>query len=306
MTALALDCFARELVDIAVVETGLGGRLDATNVLSPCLTITTHISRDHTEILGSTIGKIAWEKAGIVKPAVPHLIGRLPREAVKVMCDMCQKQKAPLQQLRLADYRTDRERFRLDFSGQTFRMNKVALSLCGEHQMQNGALVLKAVDILNQNGMMFRRSSIRKGLTEVEWPGRFQILARNGKPTVVLDVCHNASGAQTFAATFARRFPGRTLSIILGLVKRKEHQLIVDALAPIASDFSLVPLKTRRSVDLDELISCLNWSGVPVRKYGRLSTAYSHLVKSARADDYIGMVGSHYLVGEFLRSCTDR
>ena len=286
-----------------MIETGLGGRLDATNVLHPCLTITTHISRDHTEILGSTIRKIALEKAGIIKPRVPHLIGSLPGAAARVMDEVCSRQKAPLFRVEVSEGSHDRDNIRLKYKGKRVNLTGVSLPLRGEHQLRNCAVALKAVDILSERGFAIKKTGVKKGLEGIGWAGRFQVIRKNGNPTLVLDVCHNDSGAAAFAETFAREFPGRKTEIILGLVKRKEHRRIVRSLSSIAKGFSLVPLKSRRSTDIRELMTDLDWKGVPVRKYGRLGTAYSHLLKSADSGDIISIVGSHYLVGEFLRNC---
>ncbi|UCC43683.1 MAG: hypothetical protein JSU65_11225 [Candidatus Zixiibacteriota bacterium] len=295
-----MDCFSRSEIDVAVVETGLGGRLDATNVLQPCLTVTTSIDYDHTEILGSTIAEIATEKAGIVKESVPHLIGTLPKAAVGVMQRLCKARNSDLVRLRQRDYRLRSSGREIDFSGQKIRLKGVTPGLWGVHQAHNCILALKACDLLSKTGFRFSRARTRQGLSSVEWPGRFQVLSRPGKPTLVLDVCHNASGAEVFASAFESMYPGRKGAIILGLVKGKEHQRIVTALSRIASRFALVPMKTRRSADLAGLIESLNWSGIRVGKYGRLDTAYRRLLKTADADDIIGIVGSHYLVGEFL------
>jgi len=286
-----------------VIETGLGGRLDATNVLQPSLTITTHISRDHTEILGSTIRKIALEKAGIIKPHVPHLIGILPGTAGRVMDEVCGRQKAPLFRAEASEYSHDQDNLLLEYRGKRMNLPGSRLPLRGEHQFRNCAVALKAVDILSDRGFVIKRTSIRKGLEGIDWAGRFQVIRKNGNPTLVLDVCHNDSGAAAFAETFAQEFPGRKTEIILGLVKRKEHRRIVRSLSSIARGFSLVPLKTRRSTDIRELVTDLNRNGVPVKTYSRLGTAYSHLLKSADSGDIISIVGSHYLVGEFLRNC---
>ena len=288
---------------MAVIETGLGGRLDATNVLNPCLTITTHISRDHTEILGSTIRKIAMEKAGIIKPCVPHLIGDLPGAAARVMDEKCRKQKTILYRVRASESSHDQDNIWLEYKGKSVNLTGSSLPLRGEHQLRNCAVALKAVEILSDRGFVIKKTGVRKGLEGIGWAGRFQVIRKKGKPTLVLDVCHNDSGAAAFAETFAQEFPGRKTEIILGLVKGKEHRRIVRSLSSIARGFSLVPMKTKRSMDIGELISAMDWNGLPVKKFGRLGTAYSHLLKSAVSGDIISIVGSHYLVGEFLRNC---
>ncbi len=300
ITAMALYYFERAGVDLAVIETGLGGRLDATNVLTPLLTITTDISRDHVEILGSSLRKIATEKAGIIKPSVPHLIGLLPREAEQVMRQRCRSVGAPLHRLTKSDFLVDLSKGWLDFTWNGCRLEKVAPALNGPHQLSNAALALKALAILDTDSLKVSRSAMRAGLRAVDWPGRFQIVRRRGRPTVILDVCHNASGVAAFVGAFKIRFPDEKAHIIAGFVRRKPHQEMIDLMAPIANGFHLVPLKTHRSTDLSGLIDQTDFRGVPVRRSGSLTVALRRLLKTCRSDDIIVVAGSHFLVGEFL------
>jgi folylpolyglutamate synthase/dihydropteroate synthase len=140
-----------------------------------------------------------------------------------------------------------------------------------------------------------------RGLKATAWPGRFQILpGKGGSPTWLLDVCHNSAGATAFVDTFTRLFPGRKAAFVVGLVKRKEHQEIIDRFAKVADRFCLVPLASKRSVDIKQLIASIDWHGVPVRRFGRLATARNSLLKQSESHSIIALVGSHYLVGEFL------
>ncbi|MEA3297700.1 MAG: folylpolyglutamate synthase/dihydrofolate synthase family protein, partial [candidate division Zixibacteria bacterium] len=226
VTALALYYFERTRVDIAVIETGLGGRLDATNVLFPRLTITTDIGFDHVEILGFTLGKIAGEKAGIIKRSVPHLIGLIAPEAEAVITERCRKLRAPLHRLEQKNFVARPETGKLDFKWNGYRLHNLSPSLIGPHQIRNSALVVKAASILNETGLRIPREAVRKGLSHTQWPGRFQVIEQRGQPTLVLDVCHNVSGVRALVDSFKIRFPGRRACIITGFVKRKSHQLI--------------------------------------------------------------------------------
>ena len=300
VTALALHYFQRVGVDVAVVETGLGGRLDATNVLSPLLTIATDISRDHMEILGSSLKKIAREKAGIIKPSVPHLIGLLPAEAEQVMRRQCRKQGAPFFRLGRQEFTIHRRTMQLDFKSNGLVFEKLSPRLYGRHQLENSALALKAVSILNEDGLSITKEDAREGLAQTRWPGRFHVTKRRGRPTLVFDVCHNAGGVAAFVDSFKSRFPDKKAYVITGFVKRKEHQAMFDSLATIARQFAVVPLRTNRSTDLKELFATINWRSVPTQRYGSLRSAYCRLLKTCRADDTIIVVGSHFLVGEFF------
>jgi dihydrofolate synthase/folylpolyglutamate synthase len=300
VTAMALQYFARTAVDVAVIETGLGGRLDATNVLSPLLTMTTDISRDHVEILGSTLPKIAVEKAGIIKPGVPHLVAALPRPAERVIARRCDQLSAPLHRLTAPDYLAHNRDMTLDFNCNGYTVSGLKCSLFGEHQLKNAALVLKALTILKERGLKVSTGDLKNGLGRVKWPGRFQIVLCKGRPTLVLDVCHNEGGVRAFVDAFKARFPNRRAAVLTGLVKRKEHQRIFDILRPIAASYSVVPLQTHRSTDLSELMRAVDFRGVATKRWGSMPAAYRSLSKTGTPEDVIAVIGSHFLVGEFL------
>ncbi|RKX29208.1 MAG: hypothetical protein DRP47_02310 [Candidatus Zixiibacteriota bacterium] len=300
ITAMGLYFFDRAGVDIAVVETGLGGRLDATNVLKPVVTITTDISRDHVEILGSGLRKIAREKAGIIKPGVPHITGILPEPAMAVISDRCHHFGSPCHQLHPGEFVVDLSRNTLDFSSNGWSISRLRPALYGGHQLRNAALAIKVASFLPRAGLKVSRSAVRRGLAQADWPGRFQVIKRRGKPSVVFDVCHNVGGVTAFVDAFKNRFPDCRAHLITGFVKRKEHQKMFDLLGTIADRFHLVPLATRRSVDLGEMCNNIDWRGVPITRYGSLRTAYRRVLKSCQDDDIIAVVGSHFLVGEFF------
>ncbi len=299
--AMAFFYFAREGVDVAVIETGLGGRLDASNVLFPLLTITTDISKDHVEILGESLEEIAGEKAGIIKPSTPHLIGRLPRRAENVIRRVCRANGAPFFRLGRKDFDTHLGKMQLDFHSSNMVVDRVRPALIGPHQLVNAAVAIKALEVLkNHHGRSVSKKAIRQGMSEIDWPGRFQVIEREGQPTLVLDVCHNIGSVLAFVETFKARFPGRTGRMITGFVKRKPHQRMFDSLSEVAESFSLVPLDTKRSTDMKELAASLDWRDMPVRRFGSLRAAYNRLSKISGPDDIICIIGSHFLVGEFL------
>jgi dihydrofolate synthase/folylpolyglutamate synthase len=300
VTAMALDHFRRSGVDIAVIETGLGGRLDATNVLAPILTVITDISRDHMEILGSGLARIAGEKAGIIKPSAPNLVGLLPAEAEKVIRSVCARRRAPFHRIERSEFTLDIPRMRLDFKSNGFVFRGLRPSLYGQHQLRNSALALKAVTLLQQAGLAISKKAVYDGLATTHWPGRFQVSIRRNRPAHVFDVGHNAGGVQAFVESFQNRFPEKKSLMIVGFVKKKEHQKMFDALSSIAGEYALVPLKSQRSVPLDELMEQTNWRGIKVRKFSSLEAAYKELLKKSATDDIISVIGSHYLVGEFF------
>lgn len=300
ITAMALDHFSRVKVDIAVIETGLGGRLDATNVLNPILTMTTGISRDHIEILGHSISKIAYEKAGIIKPKVPHLIGEVIPSAKTVFEKRCQKIDSPLICLENKNYSVHDNKRSFDFHDNGFSIKKITPSLIGSHQLKNSALALKALGHLNKSGLKITKQAARRGIEETVWPGRFQLVKYSRKPDHIFDVSHNVDGINAFVESFKNIYHSQKARIITGFVKRKEHIKIFNSLGKIASDFAIVPLNTKRGTDLDEMINQIDFKAIPYRKYGSLSSAYKSLMKTSQPDDIIIIIGSHFLVGEFF------
>jgi dihydrofolate synthase/folylpolyglutamate synthase len=300
VTAMAFDHFRRAEVDVAVIETGLGGRLDATNTLRPILTLTTEISLDHVEILGHSLPKIAREKAGIIKSGVPHLIGHLPESAEKVIRDTCRQREAPLLKLLLKDYRLFPNEMAFTYSGNGLTGKKLSTSLPGVHQLKNAALAVKAVAVLKGQNVAVSSKAVRDGLLQTDWPGRFQIIRRRGHPTVILDVAHNTSGVRAFVESFRLVFPDRKAKVITGFVKRKDHQKMLDSLAEIAEEYLVVPLRSRRGTDVKALIAEINWREIHHRSIGSLATACRRVRKSCQSDDIIVVIGSHFLVGEYL------
>lgn len=300
VTALALDYFAHAKVVVAVIETGLGGRLDATNVLNPNLTITTDIDFDHTEVLGNTIRKISKEKAGIIKPGRPHLIGMLSNESKKIFEQQTNRLDSQLFELSEKDFKTNPNSMSLGFEDAGLNLTQVKPVLYGNHQLENTALVLKAASIFRQNGLYVSKSAIRNGIKYTNWPGRFQVLSNIGRPTIVLDVAHNSGGVSAFVEAFKLKFPDKKASVISGFVKKKNHQSIFDLLSKVTRDYCLVPLDTKRTMTPNDLIETIDFKGLPVTKAGSVATAFGRLTNKAAVDDIICVVGSHYLVGEFL------
>jgi dihydrofolate synthase/folylpolyglutamate synthase len=306
VTALALDYFAKQMVEVAIIETGLGGRLDATNVLNPVLTITTDIDFDHVEILGTTLKKISEEKAGIIKSGRPHLIGMLPDDSTRIISRLCKQLHAPLFELSSKDYRTDIRNMSLDFDDGGLKIADLKSPLYGPHQLKNTALVLKAISVLNEDGFKVTEHSIRSGIKNTNWPGRFQVIENDSAPFVVLDVAHNTGGIAAFIESFKLRFPNRRVSIIGGFVRKKNHAKIISMLSEIAEEFYLVPVKTKRSMPPNELLETIDFRQIPVTKAASVASAFVRLTKKAANDDIICVVGSHYLVGEFLKDFREK
>ena len=233
---------------------------------------------------------------------MPHLIGLLPDEAERVMRDTCQRLNAPLHQLARTEFTGHLEHFSLDFRAPNLEVRNLEPSLIGRHQLTNAALALKALSLLKSLRIHVPEKAVKSGLCATDWPGRFQILKMKTGPTVILDVGHNAGGARAFAESFALKYPGYKAHTIMGVVKKKQHQEMFDALGPIAASITLVRMKTQRTTIPAEVAAEIDWHGVPVHTAGSLGAAYRKLLKSLGPDDILPVIGSHYLVGEFLES----
>ena len=278
-TAMAFLYFAEEKVDIAVIEVGLGGRLDATNVGSPIVSIITNIEKDHEAILGSRMTDIAFEKAGIIKRDGILISAEEKSATLKVLASECRRKRA-------AFYRLNKD-FLIDDSqkpapagskqgsevrslplqavsrgqksgGRTFSFKgrrrvfkDLKTNLLGKHQLQNAACALAALEVLEEDGYDITESAVRKGLKNIFWPGRLEIVSK--RPLIVLDCAHNPAGAAVLKHALQREFNYKRLFLILGIMADKDMKGIISTLAPIADTVILTRPKTERAASLEML-----------------------------------------------------
>ncbi|MEW5925504.1 MAG: folylpolyglutamate synthase/dihydrofolate synthase family protein [Candidatus Zixiibacteriota bacterium] len=298
-TAMAFAYFADKKVEVAVIEVGLGGRLDATNTLTPELSIITDISFDHVHILGDTLAKIAYEKAGIVKPGVPVLVGLMKPEPRHEIARVAGELKAPLVYLNRSDFASNGRPFKFDYIGESLKLNRLESSLPGNHQIKNSVLAVKAAEILKGKGFHINRSHIREGLAKADWPGRFQTIKVPGKPTIILDVGHNPAGVKAMAGCFKALYPGRKADVVIGFVKNKDLGQSIKHIRPITARAEVVRLNTHRTADPEEVASYFPKTG-SVNISESVVESTRKLLDSAGRDDIIIICGSHYAVGDFL------
>lgn len=297
-TALAFYTFARCKVDIAIVETGLGGRLDASNTLSPVLSIITDISYDHVNILGNTLKKIAYEKAGIIKKNTPVLIGLMKPEPRNEIIRIAKKRTAPVILLKRNDFALNGFPHKFDYLRDTLNMNGLQSSLPGRHQILNAALSIRAVEHLRKNGYKINKSSIRSGLKNAHWPGRFQIIKRPGKPTIIFDVGHNPAGVKAMVDCFREFYPGRKADMVVGFVTNKNLEKSIRHLRPIAGKVEVVRLNTHRTAEPDEIAGYFGKKIHP-RLSNSIIESSRRLINSADRNDIVIVCGSHFTVGDF-------
>jgi len=302
--ALMFLYFAEAAVDIAVVETGLGGRLDSTNVLQPLLSVITPIGFDHMEHLGYTITSIAGEKGGIIKPGVPVVIGARDPDARLTLTSIAAQRGCPVFMIdREFSYRSQAPAHRLDYHGLGLELENVELGLAGPFQHENAAIALAAAETLRAQGWKLDEDAIRRGLAEVIWPGRFDVVVR--RPLVILDCAHNELAVEALLETIAVELgPAVRPHLVFGCLEDKKWQHMAEMLAPRVRDAILTKVKPKRPLDPEHLAP-LFARHVPTKIVREPLEAIEQVMAESGPDDVVLVTGSVYLVGEiypwFLR-----
>lgn len=284
VTVMALSYFARQRCDLVIWETGLGGRLDATNIVTPLASVITNIDFDHQQWLGETLEQIAAEKAGIIKPGVPVLTAAEPGRGLEVIATTAQQLDALLTVI-------DRN----DAKGSL--LDAAKLSLPGDHQRLNAALALAAVRALETH-FPVPQETILAGLSRVHWPGRMQLAKSSSGQTILLDGAHNPASAEALAAAFKQQFSEARPALILGVLADKDWRPLVETLAPLAHRVLLVPVKSRRSLAPEDLLTVCR-SANPQAVVEVCASLADALVRSAQ-ELLVIITGSLYLVGEAM------
>ena len=299
VTALALHYFREQNVDVVVWETGLGGRLDATNVVAPLVSVITNVAFDHMQYLGDTLEKIAAEKCGIIKPGRPVVTAAAAQEALTVIQRACAESDSPLtiigQDVRAAQLAEPVYGQRLRLTGTRRDYGTLEIPLLGAHQTINCATTVAA---LEASGIHFGVEDLQNGLKLTHWPGRFQIVRNN--PTVVLDGAHNGAAAEELVATMRKHFPRRRATLILGVLRDKNYDRICLLLAPLAARVFCVPVNSERTCDPRQLATLCRAANLhaEVEACADLKEAYAQAARSR--DDLVIITGSLFLVGEAL------
>jgi dihydrofolate synthase / folylpolyglutamate synthase len=301
VTTLALDHFARESVDLAVLEVGMGGRLDATTVGAPDAQVVTRIDYDHQAYLGNTLAAIASEKAAIVRRGAAFSARQEP-EALAVLERRAHEVGVPLQ-VEGRDLTACARGFTLDgqqidLAGPGWRLDDARCRLLGVHQPGNAVLATAAARAIGAGD-----AAIREGLAAVEWPGRFDIVSRD--PVVILDGAHNPGGARALAASLAAYFPGQPTTLVIGVSADKDQRGILDALVPLASRLILTPYTSPRAATPEDLARHLPAGMVRVELAASPREALA-LALDRPATPIICVAGSLYLIGEILAQTREK
>jgi dihydrofolate synthase / folylpolyglutamate synthase len=302
-TALAMLYFAREQVDIVVLETGMGGRLDATNIVIPALSVITSIGFDHMAYLGDTLAKIAGEKAGIIKRGRPVVVGPVAEEAGDVIAARARELEAPL---RWADQQVHVgvRSFKLDsqvahIASESDDYGSVSMRMTGAHQAVNTAIAVAAAECLDREvGAPLKREAIKQGLAEASWPGRNQVLSLD--PPMVLDGAHNAEAAEALAVWVKKVAGKRPLGMVAGFLADKNPVAFMHAFKGRVQRVWLVPVRSERAMKVEEAARRL--ADVPhLEPAGDVAGALAAAEAWAREESGMVIVaGSLYLAGEVL------
>jgi len=301
VTALAFAYFKRKQADFQVLETGLGGRLDATNVADPELCVITAISLDHTEVLGDTLEKIAYEKAGIIKPGSMVVVSPQPEEANSVIRDVCYEKGAKL--LQVAEELTW-HRIAGDFYHQSFVVEGnmgshcFTIPLLGDYQIENGVTAVAALRVLASLGFGISDAEIAQGLAKVHWPGRFQILSR--QPTVLVDGAHNVASAKRLVKNIKEYFQYDKLFLVFGISCDKDVSGVVEELAWLCPQVVVTRSSHPRSASPMTLASEFGRRGTQPIIADNVCQALAQALSMASQDDLICVTGSLFVVAEAL------
>lgn len=313
---LALAAFARHNIDIAVVEVGVGGRHDATNVVQPRVAVVTNVGFDHTQILGRTLHDIAFQKAGIIKPGVPTITAAASPEAYGVIRYESESWAVPLTTVVVGDEPALPDTMRatihaLDAEGATFTLRHgdweladTRIGMLGAHQVTNAATAAAAARALDAGGIAVPDGAIRDGLARAFFPGRLEVMQRGpGQPTVVVDGAHNPDKARSLVAALGALFPGKRVVLVLGMVADKDATSVLDILLPNAAVVvtTQAPIINRAVASAEDLAARVRARGVPADAEPNPDAAIAAALDRAGPDDLVCVTGSLYLVGAVRR-----
>ncbi|CAG1065407.1 dihydrofolate synthase / folylpolyglutamate synthase [uncultured bacterium] len=293
-TAMAFLHFRKKKVEFAVVETGMGGRLDATNLVTPLVSVITNIALDHTEWLGPTLKDVATEKAGIIKPGVPVVTGESARAPLSIIRAAAKKASSKLLVME-KDFHAEGPPSTFSYSGFSGGLEKLKLKLLGSHQVRNAALALAAIELLRSNGITIRESAIKKGLAKAAWPGRFEILSK--RPLVVLDGAHNPSGAAALKEALSS-LKKKRLILVIGMMSDKDMAGILKELVPICDLVIATRPKGERSAELASIGRAASRYGKPVTGIDSIADACEKALYLASQADCVCVSGSLFTVAE--------
>ena len=295
-TAMALYAFGRQQVDWAVIETGMGGRYDATNIITPAISIITNVSMEHRDYLGNTLAQITREKAGIIKQGTPVVTAVKQKQARSVVQEVAQKKSAPLFMLGKDFTVRQNQSGHFSYYGIENTWHHLQTPLLGYYQIQNAALALAASELLIKDKAVISQESIKQGLANTRWPGRLEIVSDN--PLVILDGAHNLIAARNLAKFLAENLTNRRITLVIGILDDKPYGSMLKSLLPHCSRAIITRAKTDRALPPEKLYAMAKKTLSDVTIVPDVAGAAKNAIENAGPDDVICIAGSLYVVGE--------
>jgi dihydrofolate synthase/folylpolyglutamate synthase len=296
LTAAAFLYFKTRKVDIAVLEVGLGGRLDATNVSRPLISVITNIGHDHMAYLGNTLSAIAREKAGIIKQNGICLTAAKQKKVLNIFADVCRKRRAMLYRQGVDIKIKKQKDGSLKYHGLQQQINNLSIPLQGRHQLENAALALAVIELIAKNGFSVDNSAIRAGLKNTHWEARLEVLQKN--PLFVLDGAHNPAGIDTLCRALKKDFTYRRMILLFGALADKDYRRMLQKIAPFAQKIILTQLWAKRAVPVKDIHTVLKKMGYRATVTQNVLQAIERALALAGKKDLICAAGSLYLAGE--------
>ena len=292
-TALAFCCFAREKVDVAVIEVGLGGRLDPTNIITPAVSVITEVGMDHMKLLGDTLEQIALEKAGIMKPGVPVVLGRQEKAARGVLLAAAKGKELPVFELTPENIQEERRQIAFDVSFGGERLRELTISLCGRHQADNACAALGALLALKKKGFKISADAVRRGMADVHWPGRLEYFGR-----VLLDGAHNDPGVRALCAYLDKWMPKEKTVLVSAMMRDKETNKMCQRLASRVHSVVCTQPNIPRAMPAAELAAEFEAQGIRAYAFAHVKDALEEARRLAGPEGNVVCAGSLYLIGE--------
>lgn len=303
ITGAAFLYFAEEGVDIAVIEVGLGGKYDATNIIeTPMLSVIMSISMDHTDFLGDTIEQIAEEKAGIIKKSCPVVLYSQEDLVYNIVKQRADSLKAPLYcpkdaKITISSQTLDGTVF--DVKSPSFAYDNLFLPLLGQHQIQNCVTILEACQIIKKCGFALTEHQIRLGISKTFWAGRMEVCRK--QPLVILDGAHNVDGIRRLAESMDAYFKNKKITLVLGVLGDKEYEKMAELILPFAHQVVFTEPHSDRKLDAQKLANIVTRKELPFYIEPELENAYQKALKITDENGIILCCGSLYMIGA-LRS----
>lgn len=296
VTAMAFQYFAEQCCDIVVLEVGLGGRLDSTNIIESVeAAVITTINYDHMDVLGNTLLEIAFEKAGIIKKNCDVVLYPQGLAVERLFEQVCHRQRARLHKVELSSFSpVGFDKVRQEFNYEGYK--SLEISLLGNYQIRNAAVAIKTIDILKEKDYQVNEEALRKGLAKAKWPGRFEIV--NISPLFLIDGAHNTEGVITLVDNLRRYFPEKKITFITGILADKDYKSMMEAVIPMAKRFITVTPKNSRALSAQELAKFLKSHCVNVLVGEKTENAIRKSLDLCLNDEMICAFGSFYFIGD--------